>query len=258
MQFRSCSRQEAVILSARDDSLTPTPLDQTSYDAWVTAVALRLLASSYTILPASSAENLPLLQQRTGQTIVTALRLHSRYRFSPAAGHHARESSETSAWPGLYSGPHIGDQLVESSSRQRLGSHGTDQITPGTDPTFESTCVDMRLHETHLTLSDDSKLTDPSIWGSQCGSWSDGPSPPWPQNEDTSDTNSSSSSTSHGGILDKFMCQAQFPRVWKLNQKSRKGLLGRLTAKPDVAATSSPKDTANGVRCECLRRTSRG
>ncbi|OAG03553.1 uncharacterized protein CC84DRAFT_859390 [Paraphaeosphaeria sporulosa] len=59
-------------------------------------VAIQLLASCYTLLPASSAEILPLSQQRMGSRVVTALRLHTLHRLAPAAGHHARINSESS------------------------------------------------------------------------------------------------------------------------------------------------------------------
>ncbi|OAK94007.1 hypothetical protein IQ06DRAFT_235039 [Phaeosphaeriaceae sp. SRC1lsM3a] len=50
---------------------------------------------------------------------ITALRLHSQHRFEPAAGHHARACSETDAWPSLYKGQSLEEQVVEKVSWQR-------------------------------------------------------------------------------------------------------------------------------------------
>lgn len=58
---------------------------------------------------------------------MTALRLHAFHRFCPAAGHHARESSETSSWPGLWSGPSLEDRLAELDCRQRRLEEHTSQ-----------------------------------------------------------------------------------------------------------------------------------
>ncbi|KAF2445882.1 hypothetical protein P171DRAFT_484536 [Karstenula rhodostoma CBS 690.94] len=82
-------------------------------------IAIQLLASCYTVLPASSADNLPIGQQRMGSRVITALRLHTLHRLAPAAGHHARVNTETSPWPGLYSWLSREDVLAESVSRRR-------------------------------------------------------------------------------------------------------------------------------------------
>jgi hypothetical protein len=89
------------------------------------AIALQLLASCYTILPVTAC-HLPLFQQRNRSTPVTALRLHTQYRFEPAAGHHARACSETASWPGLYTGPaseHKAAEVVTLQQQQRRNSH---------------------------------------------------------------------------------------------------------------------------------------
>jgi hypothetical protein len=99
-------------------------LDSEVFSDLVHLIVLHLLASCYTALPTSSADNLPIYEQRTTPALITSLRLHSRYRYSPAAGHHARESSETASWPGLYAKPSIEDQLAEAvSHRRRLQKH---------------------------------------------------------------------------------------------------------------------------------------
>lgn len=91
---------------------------------------MQLLASCYTFLPASSANHLPLFQQRTGKKLVTALRAHSSFRLSPAAGHHARASSETSAWPGLYTGRDPEEVLAESVSQKRRSAKRSSEYVP--------------------------------------------------------------------------------------------------------------------------------
>ncbi|KAF1838405.1 hypothetical protein BDW02DRAFT_413233 [Decorospora gaudefroyi] len=88
-------------------------------DTLVRIIALQLLAACYTFLPASSATHIPLFQQRKGPTPVTALRLHSQYLLSPAAGHQARAPSETASWPGLHDGPSAEDKLAEHVSHKR-------------------------------------------------------------------------------------------------------------------------------------------
>ncbi|UPX10397.1 uncharacterized protein EKO05_0001059 [Ascochyta rabiei] len=107
------------------DSDNPPPHSPNSddgFDTLIQAIALQLLASCYTFLPASSASQLPLLQQKTDKTLVTALQAHSAHRLSPAAGHHARAPSETSAWPGLYTGPGPEETLAETTSRRRCSA----------------------------------------------------------------------------------------------------------------------------------------
>jgi hypothetical protein len=43
-----------------------------AFDTFVEFIALQLLASCYTLLPASSADNFPLGQQRMGSRVITA------------------------------------------------------------------------------------------------------------------------------------------------------------------------------------------
>ncbi|KAF2649401.1 hypothetical protein K491DRAFT_783378, partial [Lophiostoma macrostomum CBS 122681] len=69
-------------------STCPAKGNPTSFDTLLRYIAIRLLASCYTTLPASSAHNMPFYQQRRRPTLVTSLRFHSWYRFSPAGGHH--------------------------------------------------------------------------------------------------------------------------------------------------------------------------
>lgn len=61
---------------------------------------------------------------------MTALRAHSPYRLSPAAGHHARASSETAAWPGLYEGPSSEEILAEIASKQRRSAKRSSEYIP--------------------------------------------------------------------------------------------------------------------------------
>ena len=107
-----------------------TPNGTEAFDALVQAIALQLLASCYTFLPASSAGHVPLFQQRTGKKFVTALRAHSAFRLSPAAGHNARAQSEASPWPGLYTGPDREDILADIVSQRRRSAKRSSEYTP--------------------------------------------------------------------------------------------------------------------------------
>ncbi|KAF1919349.1 hypothetical protein BDU57DRAFT_138669 [Ampelomyces quisqualis] len=110
-----------ILLQAQNsqDPTRETSIGAKTFDLLLQTIALQLLASCYTHLPATSASHLPLFQQRTRPQSVTALRLHTHYQFEPAAGHHARASSETDCWPGLYPGPMREDRLAEAVSLQR-------------------------------------------------------------------------------------------------------------------------------------------
>ncbi|KAF3048626.1 hypothetical protein E8E11_004065 [Didymella keratinophila] len=125
------------------DSSLPNNHDGTSaFEAFVKSIALQLLASCYTVLPATSANAPPLFQQRTGEKIVTALCAHALYRLAPAAGHQARAPSETSPWPALYTGLDPEDVLAETSSNPRDPT--SDQLPkttqrPGRDSLIEDT-----------------------------------------------------------------------------------------------------------------------
>lgn len=119
MEILPSPSRVAVQLAKAHHPASAAGSEDAAFDIFLHFIALQLLASCYTLLPASSAEGVPLLQQRKGSRLVTALRLHSYRRFSPAAGYHAREPSETLAWPGLYSGPSLEDQAAEIATRQR-------------------------------------------------------------------------------------------------------------------------------------------
>lgn len=41
------------------------------------------------------------------------------HNLCPAAGHHARENSETSSWPGLYDGLSTEEEAVEDGLQRR-------------------------------------------------------------------------------------------------------------------------------------------
>jgi hypothetical protein len=155
------------------------------FELLIHAIALQLLASCYTMLPATSACHLPLFQQRNRPTPVTALRLHTQYRFEPAAGHHARSCSEAAPWPGLYTGPASEDkatEVVTLQQRQRRNSYHV--------PCFAAS------------------------------GWTDGPFSPEAQpirrrlqsSSDSSSSSSSSSSWSEPGFFSKLICQASTPK----------------------------------------------
>lgn len=88
-----------------------------SFEHIVRFVAIQLLASCYTLLPPTSACSVSLLEQRKGPRLITALRLHTYFRYAPAAGYHARDPSETTPWPGLYRGPPIEEKIANAAMR---------------------------------------------------------------------------------------------------------------------------------------------
>jgi hypothetical protein len=147
--------------------------DNATFDTLIRLIALELLASCYTLIPASSASHIPLFQQRREAKRVTALRLHSQYRFSPAAGHQARAPSEATTWPGLYT-PTLEDELAEYvSHRRRLGKLDREHV-----PRFIAS------------------------------GWMDGPPPAEDHNSDTS----SSTSSEEQGFFSRLVCQASLPK----------------------------------------------
>lgn len=146
-------------------------------------VALQLLAACYTLLPSTSATHVPLTQQRKEPGPATALRACSKYRFSPAAGHHARPSSETASWPDLYTGPSIEERLAEHVSHQRRRQ---------------------KHHYEHT----------PSFAGS---GWTDGPPPVATRTQSRRSLSpaSSSSSDAEPGFFSKLICQAAIPKNYQ-------------------------------------------
>lgn len=151
-------------------------------DVGLHLIALQLLASCYTLMPGSSAECLPIFEQ-TDCTVLSALRLHLRYRSYPAAGHHARNTSETSVWPGLYRGPSLEERFAETRSRPP---------SPQQSPTPD-------WHQRY-----------PYVDPSSPGGWSDGPasprhSPDLEENISTASGSSRSSTASLKGLYDKLI-----------------------------------------------------
>ncbi|KAF2688067.1 hypothetical protein K458DRAFT_485205 [Lentithecium fluviatile CBS 122367] len=160
---------------------TPTA-DNPIFDKIVQVVAVQLLAACYTVLPATGAYNVSHFHQRKEPRIVTALRLHTYRRFSPAAGHHARETSETSSWPGLFSGPSLEDGLAESTcKRHRLEKFGGERFI------------------TRKISAPRSGTIDASRWG-------DGPTDR--RRRRGRHSSGSSSSPSDPGFISRLICQA--------------------------------------------------
>ena len=85
-------------------------------------IPIQILASCYALSHLPHAASLPssLYLSKREPELITSLRLHTQFRYCPAAGHHACNSSRDSSWPGLYSGPSLEDQLVEEMSCRRL------------------------------------------------------------------------------------------------------------------------------------------
>ncbi|KAF2821763.1 hypothetical protein CC86DRAFT_426265 [Ophiobolus disseminans] len=103
----------------------------------------------------------------------TSLRLHSQHRFEPAAGHHARASSEAASWSGLCSGLTLEDSLAEAvSARRRL-----------------------KRDHSHIASFAASRWMDGSV------------SPVSRHTREASSSTSESSSPSERGFLSKLLCQ---------------------------------------------------
>jgi hypothetical protein len=158
-------------------------------------IALQLLAACHTFLPASSASPIPLFEQRRQPKPVTALRLHSHYRLSPAAGHQARAPSESSSWPGLYTGPSVEDKLAEHVSRKRRSAKRSSECVP------------------HFTAS----------------RWTDGPPPARWQKSSQNSLSRTSSSSPEQGFFSRLICQASMPKNYR--RKSNTMFLSRITSR---------------------------
>lgn len=167
-------------------------------------VALQMLASCYTSIPGTSAENRPIYSQYKGPTTVSALRLHSRARFSPAAGHHARECSESYAWPGLYNGPSIEEQLAERvSERRRLKKRQPDGINNSSyGPVLEGS---------GRPNSQRAEVVDRAT---KVIKWSDGPSEEG-EGRRSAQTSRGSSRAPHRSLLEKWSGWVCYPIVKK-------------------------------------------
>lgn len=170
-----------LLIQLRNLEACPTELPHGSeiFDKLLHAIALQLLASCYTLLPATSADNLPLFQQRAEPKVITALRLHSHHRFEPATGHHARASSETASWPGLYIRPTRKESLAEAVSLRRHSSRS-------------------RHHVLSFAAS----------------TWTDGSASPTAHDpcEDSSPASDLSSSEEERGLLSRLMCSGSTPK----------------------------------------------
>ncbi|RYO24007.1 hypothetical protein AA0111_g8784 [Alternaria arborescens] len=154
----------------------------TAFETLVRIIALQLLAASYTHLPPSSANHIPLFQQRKETRFITALRSHSHYHFSPAAGHQARPPSETDSWPDLYAGPSNEEKLAQHVSQKRKSR----RQSSGCVPQFAAS------------------------------GWTDGP-PAIVVREDSrgSLSRESSSSLSEPGFFSRLICQAAVPKNYR-------------------------------------------
>lgn len=64
-------------------------------------IAIQILASCYTLPHPLGAASLPssLYLSKRELELITSLCLHTQFRYCPAAGHHARNSSKDSSWP---------------------------------------------------------------------------------------------------------------------------------------------------------------
>ncbi|PVI00121.1 hypothetical protein DM02DRAFT_410764 [Periconia macrospinosa] len=108
-----------------------------SFDHALRFIAIQLLASCYTLLPATSSQSVPLHEQRRRPRVVTALRLHTYFRYAPAAGHHARDPSETTPWPGLYRGPSTEEKFIDTLLRRSRHARQENSYRNHTSDSFE-------------------------------------------------------------------------------------------------------------------------
>lgn len=152
-----------------------------SFEHIVRFIAIQLLASCYTLLPPTSSSSVPLLEQRKRPRLITALRLHTNFRYAPAAGYHARDPSETTPWPGLYRGAQI---------EEKIGSVAT-------------------RHPRRTTESAKGRKQGPIHFRSysSAGKWSDGPTEEIPARTPSSRSSGDSDSGIKTGLNWKSLCQ---------------------------------------------------
>lgn len=109
-----------------------------------------MLACCYTHYqhPLTSSIPAALYIDRTRPPQISALRLHSRYRFSPAHGYHPRYPTPVPAWPGLFSGPSREDKLVDAVTSRRLKqrSQNFSSMDQSTDEESSETHDDVDAH----------------------------------------------------------------------------------------------------------------
>lgn len=197
-----------------------------AFTAFVRFIAIQLLASCYTCVAPSSASNLPFYQQRMGPSFVTSLHLHSRYRYFPAAGHHARETSEASSWPGLYTGPSIEERLAETiSQRRRLEKNGKNQRRTYKDTTpriFPSPMCDKgskSLQDRYIestmplgmALGRGADRRTPSNTNFRTVDWTDGPAEAEATGETTVEADIPSSENNSIHLLQRWCCHEHLP-----------------------------------------------
>jgi hypothetical protein len=201
-----------------DEPLPATLSSDAAFDTLAHIIALQLLAACHTFLPASSASPLPLFQQHKGPRPITALRLHSHYRFSPAAGHQARAPSESTSWPGLYTGPSVEDRLAERVSRQRrLGKRNSEYV-----PQFAAS------------------------------GWTDGPPAIRTQIDSRSTLSRASSSSQEQGFFSKLICQASIPKNYR--RKHNTMFLSRITSRPKRQKQSQSESGNNHHSAQPVQR----
>ena len=210
-------------LTASPHSLNPTPDDSQRFNTLLYFIAVQLLASCCTFQNASSASNYPLFQQRKSVRLVTSLRLHSQYRFLPAAGWYARESSQSSSWPGLYTGPSLEEKVAEVASLRR------------------------RIEKRRKEHKSESMFANLLGRKSTTSGWSDGAASEKGESRKPFD---SSSSGSEQSLLSKLTCQFSFPKRSKhrhhlpndenpsINSNSRPVSYGRSIISPTRAHIS--------------------
>ncbi|KAI9797469.1 MAG: hypothetical protein M1835_000411 [Candelina submexicana] len=77
-------------------------------------------------IPLSAPRTPDLNAPKPDPRLISSLRLHSYYRYTPAFGHQGRCNSTVPAWPDVYTGPSREEKLAQSISRKRkLAQKGT-------------------------------------------------------------------------------------------------------------------------------------
>ncbi|KAK4981255.1 hypothetical protein LTR66_010137 [Elasticomyces elasticus] len=102
---------------------TETATAAETTDLLLHLIAAQLLASCYTTSHELAEASLPAalyLDRQRGSRLISSLQSQAQYRYSPAAGHQARDTSPAPAWPGLFTGPSREEKLAQQISRQRL------------------------------------------------------------------------------------------------------------------------------------------
>lgn len=142
-------------------------------------IAIQLLASTSTDYRYCSEAilSLPaaLYVDRGRKSRISALKMHTQFRFSPATGYVPRNNSPEPAWPGLSGEPSREERLAEQICRQRrIKARQDGKLTKEVEEHYGSPAP---LQEEDLTnMEDHSWLTDEDLAANSLTPVSDSPS----------------------------------------------------------------------------------